>query len=60
MLGAWGWVGIEETREWLLREGRAFCLFVSGCEELIVAIFAHLVNILKAPEFNLSADAGNR
>lgn len=35
-------------------------LFVAGCEELIVAIFVHLVNILKAPEFNPSSDAGNR
>lgn len=57
MLGAWGWDGIEETGEWLLREGKAFCSFVAGCEKFIVAIFAHLVNILKAPEFNLSADA---
>lgn len=49
MLGAWGWDGIEETGEWLLREGKVFCSFVAGCEKFIVAIFAHLVNILKSP-----------
>lgn len=41
-------------------ERRKGFLFVAGCEELIVAIFAHLMNILKAPKSNLPADAGNR